>query len=814
MLISFNWLKEFVDLDHDVEKIAEILTMGGVEVENITKVGERLNDVITAKIEKIDPHPQSEKLTLVTLSTSSERRTVVCGAPNVQVGQIVPYCPPGGCLPSGLRLEERVIKGVTSPGMICSEKELDLGDDESGILELPSDTRVGVPLPEALPYIEDYSLEISVTPNRGDCLSVLGVAREIAALTGRTWKIPDFSIDESAPSVDEKVRVDIIDVELCPRYVVRVVEGTKVGPSPLEIRLKLSRAGVRPISNVVDVTNLVLLECGQPLHAFDLATLRQSRIVVRKADPGESFITLDGTERLLPKDALMIRDGERSVALAGIMGGLNSEISSSTSSVLIESACFERFGIRRTAKMLGMMTEASYRFERGVDPDGTLWAAHRAAYLMQRLCGGRVLQGVIDVYPKPICRPLVRVRRDKVNSLLGLDLTPSQIGSYLTRLGISVDQKQAIQDTMECQAPSWRWDLDREVDFIEEVARIHGFDRIPISMPYYQSAPDRTREQLRKRKAVDAILTGAGFTEVVTMSFVSKAASLNFLAKDAPQGFLELVNPLTEDMTVMRRSLLPGLISVAVHNVHFKCVDLKLYEIGRVFCPEEGKDLPHEDLVLGALAMGRRYGDLWHFQRGEVDIYGKIDADQQVDFYDLKGALETLFEVFSVPDFSFIPWSEPFLHSGKSAAVLVDGVKIGFVGELAPRMIREYDLPSRAVVFEILLEPLLVHWRKERVFKALPRYPYVERDISMLVETNCSGDQIKHLISRLGHGIIASVNLFDLYRGESIPEGRQSMAFRIRYQAEDRTLTDEEVQAVHSSIVSALQQELGITVRE
>jgi len=814
MLISFNWLREFVDIDHDLEKIAEILTMGGIEVEDVTKVGDKLNEVITARVARISPHPQAERLKLCTLQTAGEVLTVVCGAPNVREGQVVAYCPSGGCLPSGLKLGERVIKGVASPGMICSEKELDLGDDESGVLELAPDTCIGVALSKALPYIEDYVLEISVTPNRGDCLSVLGVAREMAALTDKKWKIPIFDIDESAFPVNERVRVDVPDADLCPRYVVRVVEGTTVGPSPLEVRLRLSRSGVRPISNVVDVTNLVLLECGQPLHAFDLATLQQSRIVVRRADPGERFVTLDGVERVLPKDALMIRDGERSVALAGIMGGLNSEIGSSTSCVLIESACFERLGIRRTAKMLGMTTEASYRFERGVDPEGALWAAHRAAHLIQKLGGGRVLQGVVDVYPTPILRPAVPVRRAKVNSLLGLDLTMSQMTEYLKRLDIAVDQEPEAADVMVCVPPSWRWDLEREVDFIEEVARINGFERIPLSMPSYMSAADCTRDDRKKLRVVDESMTGAGFTEIISMSFVSKPVSLNFLPKDASPGFLELVNPLTEEMAVMRRSLLPGLLAAAVRNVHFKSFDLKLYEVGRVFRPVDGMELPHEDLVLGALAMGRRYKDLWHFQRGEVDIYGKIDADQQVDFYDLKGALETLFEAYSVSEANFIPCSERFLHAGKSAAVFVEGRKIGFVGELAPALIREYDLPSRALVFEILLEPLFVHWRKERVFKALPRYPYVERDISMMVETNCSGDQIKHLISRLGHGIITSVNLFDLYRGESIPEGRQSMAFRVRYQSEDRTLTDEEVQAVHSSIVNALQAELGITVRE
>jgi len=814
MLVSFNWLKEFVDIDQSAEEVAETLTMGGIEVENLSRVGESLGDVVTSRIKTVVAHPNSEKLTLVTLDDGGKEVTVVCGAPNVSTGQVVAYCPPGGCLPSGLKMEERVIKGITSPGMLCSEKELGLGEDESGILELDRSTPLGIALPRALPWLEDVILEVSITPNRGDCLSVLGVAREIGALTGHPWRLPQFTIRESAVGVGDSVVVEVPDEDLCPRYVVRVVEGTKVGPSPFHIRLRLSRSGVRPISNVVDATNLILLECGQPLHAFDLSTLAGRRIVVRRCDPGERFTTLDSIERELTENALMIRDGERSVALAGIMGGLNSEINPSTTSVLIESACFERFGIRRTSKALGLSTEASYRFERGVDPQGTLWAAHRAAYLIANLAGGNVLEGCRDVYPNPISRPEVRVRPRKVNGLLGLELETTRMAAYLNRLHVRVDMEAGPSDEMTCVAPSWRWDLEREVDMIEEVARIHGFENIPLTMPSYVSAPDRTRNHQRTLRRVNESMNACGFTEIITMSFVSKEACKAFTEDGGQGGGLELMNPLNEELAVMRTSLIPGLMTAAKRNINFKSEDLRLYEIGKTFTAIAGQDLPREDMVLSAVALGRRHGSLWHFQRGLIDICGKVDVTQEVDFYDLKGALEALFDAFGVDEALYEASARPFLHPGKSAEVFVDGIGIGFLGELSPSLVREHGFHGRIQILEILLEPLLIRDRKKRVFRSLPRYPYVERDVSLMVETNCSGDKIKHLISRLGHDIIASVNLFDLYRGESIPQGRQSMAFRIRYQADDRTLTDEEVQEVHSSVVGALEKELGAAMRE
>jgi phenylalanyl-tRNA synthetase beta chain len=812
MLVSFNWLKEFVEIDQSPEEVAELLTMGGVEVEGVTHVGAGLDNVFTAKIVEITPHPSSEKLRLARLSLGDRQETVVCGAPNIRVGQVVPYAGPGAVLPSGLEMEEREIRGVRSRGMICSEKELELGEDESGILVFDGATEVGLLLTEALPFIDDCLLETSITPNRGDCLSILGTAREVAALTGKPWKTPEVAPAEGYGDIRQEVEIEVPDADLCPRYVVRMVDGVTIGPSPFEIRLRLRRAGVRPISNVVDATNLILMECGQPLHAFDYSLLEGGRIVVRRLDPGESFMTLDGMERKLPENSLMIRDGKRSIALAGIMGGLNTEIHEGTDAVLIESACFERVNLRRTAKALGMSTEASYRFERGVDPEGTLWAAHRSAYVIQKLAGGRVLSGYIDVYPNPIERPSVSVRTSKVNSWLGTRIAEKEIPHYLERLGIRIEDQGG--GTLEATPPSWRWDLEREEDMIEEVARIYGFQNIPVSTPAYRSDPDRSRRDRERTDRVTRLMNASGFTEVITMSFVSRRSALEFAAVGDEAQVLALLNPLSEDYSVMRTSLIPGLLSVMKRNVSFRSENLRLYEIGNTFSPISDEDLPREDLKLAGLATGERYPDSWHFQRGEVDIRGAIESKPEIDFYDVKGAMENLCDGLGVTGVTYVPSEERFLHRRKSSDLFVKGEKIGFMGELSPEKAREHDLTAKVQIFEILLEPLLILSRKQRLFEPLPRYPYVERDLSLIVEEKVSGEQIKQLISRSGHDIIASVILFDLYRGESIPEGCQSMAFRIRYQSENRTLTDEEVQEIHSRVVETLTREVGAAMRE
>ncbi len=814
MLVSLNWLKEFVETDKTALEIADHLTMGGIEVESVNHVGENLKTVYTARILDINPHPNAAKLNLVKLDLKDKTEEVVCGAPNVTVGATVAFAPVGTDLPGGNKVAHREVKGIASPGMLCSEKELGLGEDASGLLVFDPDIHIGLPLTSSMDFIEDFILETSVTPNRGDCLSILGVARELSALIGCAYRKPVFEPVECDESIASLLSVECLAPELCPRYVARMVKGLKIGPSPFAVRLRLQRSGVRPISNVVDATNLILLECGQPLHAFDYDRIEGQKIVVRRNDPEEVFVTLDGTDRLLPQNSLMIRDSVRSVALAGIMGGQNSEIQHSTTDVVIESACFEMFGIRRTAKALGMSTEASFRFERGVDPEGALWAANRAAFTIQNLAGGKALSGVIDCYPAPIVRHPVRLRTRKVSQLLGIHFSRDQVISHLERLGISCSPSESDNDSTSCVSPSWRWDLDREVDMIEEVARVYGFQQIPMTMPVGRIKPDQSKTLYKRVRMAAEIMKASGFTETISMSFISEGACQSLGIIESNEEQLKLINPLTEDYSVMRRSLLPGLLSALKRNLNFKTESIRLFEIGKIFTPVKNQDLPREDLVLSGVACGPRHMDNWHYNRGEINIYGKFEPKPETDFYDVKGAIENCLEGLGCDDVTFSSSDKGFLHPGKSSDIRFNGASLGFVGELSPQKIRENGLTGKIQVFEFLLEPLMVEYRKRIAFRPLPRYPHVERDLSILVETNCSGDDIKHLISRLGHDIINSVILFDLYRGESIPEGHQSMAFRIRYRSEDRTLTDAEVQEVHSHVIESLRNAFGASIRD
>ncbi|MGC8658562.1 MAG: phenylalanine--tRNA ligase subunit beta [Desulfomonilaceae bacterium] len=814
MLVSLNWLKEFVDINITPNEVAEVLTMGGIEIESLNRVGSELKSCFTAKIENVYAHPKSDKLKLVDINIGSRTETVVCGAPNVRAGLVVAYAPDGANLASGIKVSRLTIKGVESRGMLCSEKELGLGEDASGLLVFDRATPVGVPLTEAFPDVEDVILEVSITPNRGDCLSILGVAREIAALTGVSVRMPQFAVLESDQKAKDHLVIEVPDYDLCPRYVARIIENVQVRPSPFSTRLRLYRGGVRPISNIVDATNYVLMECGQPLHAFDYFSLDGQKIVVRRCLPGEIFQTLDKSERRLPPDSLMICDGSKSVALAGIMGGLNSEIVDTTNKVVIESACFERFGIRRTAKALGMSTEASFRFERGIDPEGCVWAANRVSTLIQQWAGGHIYSGTIDVYPERIVRNTVRLRKSKIARTLGLDVSFQDSKAYLEGLGIVVRGVDGNGETLECTAPSWRWDLEREIDYVEEIARVHGFQNIPATMPLCRAEPDRTKRNFNLVNRVRDLMAASGFTEIITMSFIPGASADPFKGNPEKEPDLALLNPLTEDFAVMRRSLLPGVMGALKRNLNFKNENLRLYEIGRAFVPVSGSETPIEELRLTGAACGLRHPDLWHFSRGEIDILGKVEVRPEVDFFDIKGALENILEGLGLDEVQFIPSSRPFLHPGKSAELLVNDLQIGYLGELSPEKTREIGLSKKVQIFDIFLEPIFVQSRKDKVFRPIPRYPFIERDISIIVETNCSEDKIKLLISRLGHDIINLVILFDLYRGESIPEGHKSMAFRIRYQAEDRTLTDAEVQEVHSRVVETLIRELNATVRE
>lgn len=559
MKVSLNWLKDYVEIRIDLKELVHLLTMSGLEVEEATSMGEGFEKVIVAEIHSIQKHPSADRLSLVEAKTHQETFSIVCGATNIKEGQKVPLALVGARLPNGIEIKRSKIRGVPSEGMLCSEIELALGQDASGIMILPSHVPLGMDLGEAL-GLKDTILDISITPNRPDCLCVIGVAREIAALTHQRMKYPLPSLTDLGEEIHQRTSVTILDQDLCPRYVARMIEGVKIGPSPHWMRNRLEKVGIRSINNVVDVTNYVMMENGQPLHAFDFELLEEGRIVVRRAKEGEEFVTLDGVKRTLDVEMLMICDGVKPVAIAGVMGGLNSEIKENTRRVLLESAYFNPAGNRRTSKKLGLETEAAYRFGRGIDYGGCLSAANRATQLIQELAGGRVVEGVVDAYPIPIKPSPIHLSVKKIHQVLGTEVSAKQVRNYLEDLELEVREED--EDALVVIPPSFRGDLEREIDLIEEVARLDGYEKIPITIPKGPpSSEERSKEFLIERKAIDTLIYH-GYHEVITYSFTSPASRdiLGLPPDDPRRQHLRILNPLTEDFSVMRTTLFPGLM--------------------------------------------------------------------------------------------------------------------------------------------------------------------------------------------------------------------------------------------------------------
>lgn len=802
MKLSWNWLKELVEVPASPEEVAERLTMAGLEVEALERVGSDLQGIVVGQILRLDPHPETERLSLLEVDVESERLPIISGAANIKVGDRVPVALPGSSLPDGRRIEVAEIKGVTSYGMLCSEAELKLGEDQSGIMILPEDLSIGRPLAEAL-ELQDVVLEVAVTPNRGDCLSHLGIAREIAALFGRKLHLPRITVKEKGPPVETLASVEILDPDLCPRYAARIVLDVAIKRSPFWLRRRLSLLGLRPINNVVDATNYVMLERGQPLHAFDYEQLRGRRIVVRRARVGERIVTLDGVERILSEGMLVIADQEAPVAIAGVMGGGESEVKGVTQAVLLESAYFDPLSVRRTAKALGLSTEASFRFERGVDPGGIVKALDRVTQLIAVLSGGKVAQGAILSGAKDLLKAAPRrisLRVSRLNALLGVDIPREEAASILRRLGLKLQSRG--QDVVLASVPSFRGDLEREIDLIEEVARIWGFERIPIALPKGRLKPSPLLPTLRAERKAKRIMVSEGYWEAVTFSFTrGEAFDTLRLGQDDPlRKAVKLLNPISEEGSYLRTSLLPGLLRSLALNESRGVRRAKLFEIGRTFHPKGEGVLPEERLRLAALAYGLREEPSWK------------GGKEGVDFYDLKGTLEALAQGFGV-SFTFEAGAVPYLHPSRQATVHGDGMFLGVIGQIHRETAEGFGLTALPYGFEIDLDALIRLERAGRRFIPLPRFPAAQRDVAVLVREEEEAGRIQRLISSWGEELVEKVVVFDVYRGEGIPEGYKSLAFSISYRSPQRTLTDEEVNAVHGQILRRLQEELGATIR-
>jgi phenylalanyl-tRNA synthetase beta chain len=795
MKISLEWLKDYVEVVLSPADLADLLTHSGLEVEGLTEWKPAFQGVIVGRLDSFRPLAQSDHLSLCSVHDGKRDYSIVCGAPNLKAGERVALAMEGAVLPGGVKIGKTQFQGIPSEGMLCSEKELGLSEEGSGIMFLDPQASPGLSLDRALP-LEDWILDINITPNRSDCLCVLGIAREVAALTGKSPRFPIDKKGEKDPSADRLTSVTLDRPDLCPRYVAKLIQGVKIGPSPFWMRRRLEGCGVRAISNIVDVTNYVMLEMGQPLHAFDFHRLEEKRIVVRSAAPGFTFTTLDGTGRKMPKDALMICDGKKPVALAGIMGGLNSEIEEDTSDILLESAYFDPMGIRRTSKQLGLSTEASIRFERGIDPNGSLRAAERAADLMAALAGGAVSRGAVDAYPKKIQPLQIPLRVSRVNQILGTSINSKEIQSHLKNLQLEVRENGA--DSFRVTAPTYRVDLTREIDLIEEVARLHGFHRIPVTLPSGRVSPEKkTPMQVGVERARD-LLSGFGFREVITYSFISPQVllDLRISPNDRKARGLRIQNPLSEDQAVMRTTLVPGLLHTVRSNLHRQNLDLKLFELGRVFFPRGPEDQPEEVEFLGGILSGLREEESWSKPRAECD------------FFDLKGDLEGLFEGMGVSGVQFLPDAQiPFLHPGKACRVRVKGEDIGILGEVNPAVGELFDLKEKVFLFELDFQKVVSRMTERRTFTPLPRYPAVARDLAVVVDEPVAAGDILQTLWKAGGGWIKEIRLFDLYRGNPVPAGRKSLAFRLVYQKEDRTLTDREVNEFHQQLVELLARE-------
>jgi len=813
MKVTLNWLKQYVDFNWSPEELTERLTMLGLEVEGVQKISGAFDGIVVAQVIARHKHPNADKLSLCRVNDGTGERQIVCGAQNFKAGDKVPLILPGASLPlkpgdkEPFKIKVGKIRGVESHGMMCSHEELGLDPEsighkkEDGLLILRADAKVGQPFGEYLGRSgSDVVYDLEVTPNRPDLNSVIGIAREISALTGNPLKLPEIKLPAGGETADSLVAVKVEDAERCPRYTARVIQGVKVGPSPEWLRATLEKVGIRSISNVVDVTNYVMLEIGQPLHAFDYHLIARSHgqkpaIIVRRAGAGEKFKTLDNQERMLTAEMLLIADAQKGIALAGVMGGANTEINDQTADVLIESAYFAPTNIRRTSKALGLRSESSYRFERGSDVGICDWASQRAAQLILETAGGRLAAGMVEVYPKPPEPKELSLHFGQSKELLGVGIAHAEQIAYLTRLGLGVVRQEPGECTF--RVPSWRVDLKRAVDLIEEVGRLFGVEKIPATPPrgaLGANAFDGVYDQIAEARR---ILTGLGLDEAQGQTLIAKSE-----CRMAGPRLIALANPLSSDMDVLRPSLLPGLIHSLRHNVSRKHYDVALFEIGRVFAMVNGqiKEERHAAMAI----TGQRALPFW----------GGEGRDAKFDTYDLKGLAEEFLEQYGLRGVVFgkRPGStELFLES---AAVTLGGkLPLGELGQLLPTLAKKYDLRDAVFLAEFNLDLLLGKRSATKAFKPLPQFPSSRRDVAMLVPEAVTHEAVLHTVKQAKAPHLESVELFDVFRGKGIPEGRKSLAYAFTYRAADKTLTDAEVNSAHEKVLNGLKTQLQAELR-
>ena len=807
MLASLEWLNQYVDINIPTEVLVDKITRVGLEVETVEKLGQGLSGVVTGKVMEISRHPNSDHLWVCMMDYGQEGELVqiLTGAQNVKQFDIVPVAtvgavlPPSGRGPEGLKLKKAKMRGLDSFGMLCSADELGfdskvlLPEQRTGIYILPEDTPIGVDIKEVL-GLNDTVIDIDLTSNRADCFSMIGLAREISAITGCPLRMPAMDVKEAAGGdAHDLVKTEIEDPALCPRFSMRALRDIKIKPSPMWMQNRLRNCGIRPISNVVDVTNYVMLELGQPMHAYDADTLAGGRIIARRAVEGEEFMTLDGQLRVLTNDMIAIGDAEKAIGLGGVMGGLYTEVTDKTVNVLLEAAAFHGPHIRRTSRALGLRSEASGRFERGTDVVHNHNALNRAANLLENMDACETYAGIVEAYPEPIEPTVIRVTPATISGRIGIDVAKEEIIDILTKLEFGVAEDG---DVLVVTVPSWRNDCTVDADISEEISRMHGLDFIESHMPVLGITQGKQNIIEDVKDSIQDYMASAGLDEVQTYSFINPSAfdKLQLPAEDARRKVIELINPITDDFKVMRTTMAFSVLATAAYNAARQIPRIAIFETGKIYLPKELplKDFPVEKQVLAAVMTGKRNELNWSTSR------------DMIDFYDMKGVVEGLMDKLMLTDYKLVPVAEPYMHPGKSCAIELDGKVIGYFGELHPVVQDNFGLNAATYLLELEIEPLVAAATRVPKFVHLPKYPSMSRDIAVVVPKTVTNAELEAEIRANAGELLQDVKVFDIYTGKQVAEGCKSMAFNLIYQAADRTLTDAEVDASMKKVMAEI----------
>lgn len=810
MQVSIKWLKDYIDFTETPEQLADKLTMAGIPVENVVDPGEGLEKVVTGRIEKLEPHQNSDHLQICTMNVGlAENIIIVTGAQNVAEGQVVPVAMVGAHLPNGIKISKGKLRGVASNGMLCSAQELKLDleklpeEQKTGIFILPSDTPVGIPAKDVL-GLNDVVLEFELTANRADCFSVFGLVREIAAITGNKPHFPEIKVNEDDNTkLNDIFSVEIADPDLCSRFSTRMLKNVKIGPSPEWMQQRLEGAGIRSINNVVDVTNFVMIELGHPMHAYDYDKITGKKLIARRAIEGEELHTLDDTSRKAKGEMLVIADSEKAAGLAGIMGGFETEITDTTTTVVLESADFYGPCIRRTARACGLSSEASGRFERGVDSETTIKALDRAAQLLQEMGACTVCEGIVDVYPNPKQANYVTFTPEQINNHLGTNIAKDVMLNIITSVGFDVTKDE--NDEITVKVPSWRNDVTCMADISEEIARLHGFDKIKSTLPNGVSMQGTQSAKQTFIDKVKASLSSQGLYETISFALTNEETfnKLN-IPQDSPlRKAVPIMNPLSDEYPLVRTTLLSSIFDNLARNLARKNDDVALFEVGSVFFPKAlpVTELPDEVVKIAGAITGRRNAQGWN------------QTNDMVDFYDAKGIIEELLANLRVTRYTVEAGTHYAMHPGKTALFKKGRDVIATVGEVHPAVLSAYGITKPVYIFELDATTVMKYMAKDLKYKALPKYPATSRDLAMLVDVDVNAADIEKAMTKAAGQNLTQITLFDVYTGKQVEEGKKSLAFSLTFQSNDKTLTDAEIDPAIEKIVAKLQKDFNANLR-